>query len=403
MYDLLAGLRIVEGSAFIAGPSCGLHLAQMGAEVIRFDSIGGGPDFHRWPLAPGSGAGFFWEGLNKGKKAIAIELASPEGRELAVAIATAPGDNAGLFLTNYPVNSFLSHDALKARRADIITVRVMGWADGSPGVDYTINAAAGVPMMTGPVEDDRPVNHVLPAWDLLGGAYAAFAMTSALLRRRGSGEGAEIRVPLSDLAATSLGHIGQVAEVIASGDRPRTGNELFGAFGRDFICADGARLMVVAITPRQWTGLVEALNLAAPIAALEAELGVTFTRDEGARFAHRKRLFPLFEAAFAGRAAADLQPIFDAGGVTWGRYQSLHQAVTGDARLFTENPQFQTIAHPSGLSYPAAGTAATLAGEARGAVVAAPRLGLHTYEVLATVLGLDGGAIARLHDRGLVA
>ena len=54
MYDLLAGLRVVEGSAFIAGPSCGLHLAQMGAEVIRFDSIGGGPDYHRWPLAPGS-------------------------------------------------------------------------------------------------------------------------------------------------------------------------------------------------------------------------------------------------------------------------------------------------------------------------------------------------------------
>ena len=402
MYDLLAGLRVVEGSAFIAGPSCGLHLAQMGAEVIRFDSIGGGPDYHRWPLAPSSGASLYWEGLNKGKKSIAIDLASPEGRELAVAIATAPGENAGLFLTNYPVKGFLSHEALKARRDDIITVRVMGWADGSPGVDYTINAAIGVPMMTGPVDDQRPVNHVLPAWDLLGGAYAAFAMTSALLRRRASGEGAEIRVPLSDLAATSLSHIGQVAEVLTGGDRPRLGNDLFGAFGRDFVCADGARLIVVAITPRQWAGLVEALDLAAPVAALEAELGVAFKHDEGARFTHRQRLFPVFEAAFARRTIADLQPLFDAGGVTWGRYQSLHEAMTNDARLFTENPQFQTIAHPSGLSYPAAGTAATVAGEARGAVVAAPRLGQHTDEVLATILGLDSGAIARLHDKGLV-
>jgi len=402
MYDLLAGLRVIEGSAFIAGPSCGLHLAQMGAEVIRFDSIGGGPDYHRWPLAPGSDASLYWEGLNKGKKSIAIDLASPEGRELAVAIATAPGENAGLFLTNYPVKGFLSHEALKARRDDIITIRVMGWADGSPGVDYTINAAIGVPMMTGPADDQRPVNHVLPAWDLLGGAYAAFAMTSALLRRRASGEGAEIRVPLSDLAATSLSHIGQVAEVLTGGDRSRLGNDLFGAFGRDFLCADGARLIVVAITPRQWAGLVEALDLALPVAALEAELGVAFKRDEGARFTHRQRLFPLFEAAFARRTIADLQPLFDTGGVTWGRYQGLHEAVTSDARLFTENPQFQTIAHPSGLSYPAAGTAATLAGEARGAVVAAPRLGQHTDEVLANVLGLDSGAIARLHDKGLV-
>ena len=51
MYDLLKGLRVVEGSAFVAAPTCGLYLAQMGAEVIRFDSIGGGPDFRRWPLA----------------------------------------------------------------------------------------------------------------------------------------------------------------------------------------------------------------------------------------------------------------------------------------------------------------------------------------------------------------
>ena len=333
MYDLLAGLRVVEGSAFIAGPSCGLHLAQMGAEVIRFDLIGGGPDYHRWPLAPGSDASLYWEGLNKGKKSIAIDLASPEGRELALAIATAPGDNAGLFLTNYPLKGFLSHEALKARRDDIITVRVMGWADGAPAVDYTINAAVGVPMMTGPATDQRPVNHVLPAWDLLGGAYAAFAMTSALLRRRVSGEGAEIRVPLSDLAATSLSHIGQVAEVLTGGDRPRLGNDLFGAFGRDFLCADGKRLLVVAITPRQWAGLVEALDLAAPVAALEAELGVAFKRDEGARFTHRQRLFPLFEAAFARRTLADLKPLFDAGGVTWGRYQSLHEAVTSYWRM----------------------------------------------------------------------
>jgi 2-methylfumaryl-CoA isomerase len=403
MYNLLTGLRVVEGASFIAGPSCGLHLAQMGAEVIRFDAIGGGPDFHRWPLAPGSDASLYWEGLNKGKKSIAIDLASPEGRELAVAIATAPGDTAGLFLTNYPLTGFLSHEALKTKRADIISVRVMGWADGKPALDYTVNAAVGVPLMTGPIDDDRPVNHVLPAWDLLGGAYAAFAMTSALLRRRMTGAGAEIRVPLADLAATSLSHMGSVAEVLASGDRPRMGNDLFGAFGRDFLCGDGKRVIVVAITPRQWSGLVETLGLKVDIAALEAELGTSFARDEAARFNHRARLFPLFESAFAKRSVAELQPAFDAGGVTWGEYQTLYQAVTTDARLFTANPVFQTVTHPSGLTYSAAGPAATLAGEPRAPLAIAPRLGQHTDEVLASVLGLDSGTIARLHDKRLVA
>jgi 2-methylfumaryl-CoA isomerase len=402
MYDLLKGLRVIEGAAFVAGPSCGLHLAQMGAEVIRFDAIGGGPDYHRWPLAP-NGSSLYWEGLNKGKKSIAIDLGRPEGRELAVALATAPGDNAGLFLTNYPVKGFLSHEALKARREDIITVRVMGWADGSPAVDYTINAATGIPAMTGPADDDRPVNHVLPAWDLLGGAYAAFAMTSALVRRRISGEGAEIRVPLSDLAASSLSHLGQVAEVLNGGDRPRMGNDLFGAFGRDFVTADGKRIIVVAITPRQWSGLLKTLDLTEAVAAIEAELGVGFTKDEGARFTHRARLFPLFEAAFLARTSDALKPAFDAGGVTWGEYQTLHQAVTGDPRLFTANPLFETLTHPSGLRYPASGPAATLAGETRGGVAIAPRLGEHTDQVLAEVLALDSGAIARLHDNGVVA
>lgn len=399
---MLKGLRVVEGAAFIAGPSCGLYMAQMGAEVIRFDAIGGGPDGKRWPIAD-NGASLYWEGLNKGKKSIAIDLKRPEGRELAVALATAPGDNAGLFLTNYPVKGFLSHEALKAAREDIITLRVMGWADGSPAVDYTINAAVGVPMMTGPADDDRPVNHVLPAWDLLGGAYAAFAMTSALLRRRMTGEGAEIRVPLSDLAAASLSHLGQVAEVLAHGDRPRMGNDLFGAFGRDFVTRDGKRIIVVAISANQWNGLMKALDLAAPVAAVEAELGVSFAKDEGVRFTHRARLFPLFEAAFAARDAADLGPSFDAAGVTWGPYQSLAEAVRGDERLFTANPLFQTLTHPSGMTYPASGPAATLAGEVRDSVRPAPRLGQHTDEVLASVLGLDSGAIGRLHDAGLVA
>jgi 2-methylfumaryl-CoA isomerase len=114
-------------------------------------------------------------------------------------------------------------------------------------------------------------------------------------------------------------------------------------------------------------------------------------------------LFPLFEAAMAAQTLAALGPRLDAAGVTWGPYQTLAEAVHGDARLFTANPQFQTITHKSGLTYPAAGPAATLAGEARGLVRPAPQLGADTDAVLAEVLGLASGAIGKLHDEGLVA
>ena len=104
MYDLLKGLRVVEGSAFVAGPTCGLYLAQLGAEVIRFDNIGGGPDFRRWPLTE-AGDSLYWEGLNKSKKSIAIDLGRPEGRELAQNLAAAPGDEGGVFVTKEKVLS----------------------------------------------------------------------------------------------------------------------------------------------------------------------------------------------------------------------------------------------------------------------------------------------------------
>ncbi|AZI35314.1 hypothetical protein NT2_24_00080 [Caenibius tardaugens NBRC 16725] len=400
-YDLLDGLRVIEAAAFVAGPSAGMHLAQMGAEVIRIDAIGGGPDYRRWPLAP-NGASLYWEGLNKGKKSIAIDLSSGEGRELALALATAPGDSCGLFLTNFPVHGFLSYQALAARREDVICVRVMGWADGAPAVDYTINAAVGVPLMTGPVDSLNPVNHVFPAWDFIAGSQAAFAMVAAERARRCTGLGANVQLPLSDVAATCLSQTGQLAETLMGGDRQRMGNDLFGAFGRDFGTADGRRLMVVAITPKQWSGLIKVLDIARPVSKIEQEAGVCFASDEGARFMHRARLFPVFEAAIVARTCADLGPAFDEAGVTWSEYRSLAEAAF-DQRLFAGNPVFETISHPSGLSYPAAGPAAHLAGRPRAAVAPSPRLGADSDEVLTKVLGLGDGAIAALHDRGVVA
>jgi len=401
MYDLLKGLTVVEAAAFIAGPTSGLYLAQFGARVIRIDQLGGGPDFRRWPLAP-SGDSLYWEGLNKGKQSVVIDLAHPEGRELAQRLAAAPGEDRGLFVTNFPVGGFLSYERLKTLRDDVICVRVMGWADGRPALDYTINAAVGVPAMTGFPDDDRPVNHTFPAWDFITGAYAALSLVSAERARRAGRGGCEVRIPLSDIAATSLANFGLLAEVMLAGaDRPRQGNDVFGAFGRDFAIKDGRRLMVVAITPRQWRALVATLGLEAPVAALEAERGVSFGGHEAVRYEHRDRLYPMFEAAFAQKTEAELAPAFEASGVCWSAYRTLAEAAKDDT-LFAANPVFGRAAQPSGLDYPVAGPAATLSGAPRGDPTPAPKLGADTDEVLADLLGMSSGEIGRLHDAGLV-
>jgi len=402
MFPLLTGLRVIECASFIAAPSCALHLRQLGAEVIRIDPIGGGPDFKRWPVSP-AGDSFYWEGLNKGKKSIAIDFARPEGRELIANLVTAPGAG-GILVTNFPRDGFLAHERLQRRRADLISVRVMGWNDGGSAVDYTVNAAIGVPFMTGDsANGEHPVNHVLPAWDLLTGAYAAFVTLAAERDRLRTGRGHEVSIPLSDVALAALGNMGQIAEVLSGGDRPRYGNALFGAFGRDFETADGERVMVIAITRRQWTGLLGALELGPAVAQLEARLGLSFASDEGLRFVHREALFPLFEQAIGASTLERLRQRFDAHDVCWSVYGTLSHALREDPRLSPASPMFDELEHPSGHRYPAPGAAATFTGIAREPGVRAPRLGEHTDDVLSELLSLSPERIGALHDAGLVA
>ena len=112
MTGILAGLRIVEGSAFIAAPLGGMTLAQLGADVIRFDDIKGGLDNDRWPVTK-DGRSIYWAGLNKGKRSIAVDLRNPRGRELLTALITAPGEGAGIFTTNMPARGWLSYEELR--------------------------------------------------------------------------------------------------------------------------------------------------------------------------------------------------------------------------------------------------------------------------------------------------
>ena len=395
MYNLLNDLSVIEASSFVASPTAGLYCAQLGAEVIRVDQIGGGPDFRRWPVTAANDS-LYWENLNRAKTSVALDLARPEGRELLQALVRATGQ----LITNFPARGFMAHDVLAEGRADLITVRVMGWADGSPALDYTVNNAVGYPLLTG--DGPAPVNHVLPGWDLLSGAYAAFALLAALRRRAESGAGSEMRIPLSDVAIGTVANLGSLAEVLYEGhDRPRLGNTVYGLFGRDFVTADGVRTMIVVVTPRQWANLLTALDLGAAVAALEAQRGVSFAKDDGLRFTHRDALFPLFEQAIGARSHADLAAAFDAGGIVHSAYRAMSDAVR-DPALVADNPIFGHTANPSGFDYPAAGAFATVPQLERQPPRPAPRNGAHSEQVLAERLRLSSGEIARLIDAGIV-
>ena len=403
MYGILKGLRVIEASSFVASPSAGLYLAQLGAEVIRVDTIGGGPDYNRWPKS-NEGASFYWEGLNKGKKSITVNIGTDEGKSLIQDLACAPGENSGILLTNFPQSGFLSYKTLAEKRKDIIVARVMGQANGGPALDYTVNCALGYPLMTGSqsLPDDEPVNHVLPAWDLLAGAYAAFSLLAADKHRVATGEGGEYKIPLTDVGVTAMANMGQLAEVLhQDGNRSRHGNQLYGAFGKDFKTADGKRMMIMAITPRQWRGLLSVLEIEQQVSDVETARGVTFAKDEGVRYEHGDALYPLIESRVCLRQAAELQSALDAVGGCWGEYQSMHEAAK-DEVLVKNNPVFSEIKNPSNYTYPTPGSALTIADHKRSIPIVAPYLGQHSASVLQSVLGLDKNKVSDLISQGVV-
>jgi 2-methylfumaryl-CoA isomerase len=398
VYKLLSGITLIEASSFVASPTAGLYLAQFGAEVIRVDQVGGGPDYKRWPLSEG-GDSLYWENLNRAKKSVALDLGSSEGRALLQQLVA----KTGILLTNFPVSSFLSHEKLSALRPDLITVRIMGQADGSSALDYTVNSAIGIPFMTGPDSlEDKPVNHVLAAWDLLTGGYAAFALLAALRHRDATGEGQEVRIPLQDVATASVANMGMIAEVLTSGvNRPRLGNAVYGAFGRDFQTADGKSVMIMAITPKQWSGLVSVLDIQSEIATIEQQHSISFSIDEGLRFEHRDALFQLVESKVKHWNYPDLDKAFVAAGCCFGPYQTMAEAAV-DPTLVTHNPVFNVTTNPSGLTYPAAGAMATLPQFDRLPATPAPLLGADSDHILSRILGLSAIEIASFKSQGLV-
>jgi 2-methylfumaryl-CoA isomerase len=399
---ILSGLRVVEGSAFVAAPLGGMTLAQLGADVIRFDPLGGGLDALRMPVTA-AGRSLFWAGMNKGKRSIAIDIARPEGQELATALITAPGENAGLFLTNFPPRGWLAYERLSARRADLIHVNVLGDRHGGSEVDYTVNPRVGFPAITGPSDEATPVNHVLPAWDHICGQMAAVGMLAAERQRRLTGKGQYVKLALLDVALATLGHMGFVAEVeVNNADRERVGNDLYGAFGRDFLTRDGRRIMVIALTARQWSNLRKATGLAGEFDAVGTRLGIDLALERE-RYAARRQLARVLEPWIEQRDAAEVTRIFAAADVCFGPYQSIRELLANDPEASLANPLFTVQEQPGIGRYRMPGSPLDFSAHAREPARPAPVLGQHTDEVLEGVLGLSVQQIGKLHDARIVA
>lgn len=390
----LAGVRIIEISSFVAVPLAGMTLTQLGAEVIRVDPVGGAADYHRWPITE-DGESIYWAGLNKGKRSAAVDMRSPDGQDLITRMIT----DAGVLITNVAGRQWHSYETLAQLRPDLIHVEVSGRADGGTGVDYTVNAGLGFPLVTGPAELDVPVNHVLPAWDVACGLYVALAVTAALRHRDTTGEGQRVSIPLENVALATAGNLSFLTEVMVNGVcRERIGNSLFGQYGQQFVSADGAAFMIVALTGRHFKDLAEVTGSTKAVAALAESLGADFT-DEGTRYHHRDALTGLFTVWFSSHTADEISAALGGTSILWERYRNFAEAAA--SAKVTDNPLFTELDQPRIGTYLAPGLPMQIDGQ-YPAAQPSPALGDDTAAVLAE-LGLSAGEIETLTESGTVA
>lgn len=303
-------------------------------------------------------------------------MRSAEGQSLVQRLIAA----AGVFITNVAGRQWHSYPVLRELRPDLIHLEVLGRGDGATGVDYTVNAATGFPLVTGPVDHVGPVNHVMPAWDVSCGLYVALSVLAALRQRDLSGAGSSIRLPLDDVALATAANLGFLTEVMVNGvQRPRLGNAIFGQYGCDFTSSDGVSFMVVALTARHIRDLVELTGTADAVSAMPFDVA-----DEGSRYEHREELNELFAPWFATHTAAEVAAALGASSVLWERYQDFAEVVASPR--VTDNPLFSMLEQPRIGTYPAPGLPMSIDG-VHTVPAAAPELGQDNDSLPAQWLG----------------
>ena len=399
-HAVLHGLRVVEFPAFVAAPLGGLTLAQLGADVIRVDPVGGNIDIGRWPLNA-AGRSLYWASLNRGKRSVEINVRKPEGKRLLHELITAPGDGAGIFITNLPVDGELAYEALAKTRPDLIMVQLAGSPDGANALDYTVNCAVGFPLVTGDARS-VPVNHVIPMWDMAAGLSIALAVLAADRRRRDTGEGQLIRLALSDVAMAMASNLGYIAEAeVNDTDRQPDGNFLFGAYGDAFHTADGRHVMVVAISRRQWQALVKAIGVGDPLTQAAAAIGYQLD-DEGGRYEARGLISAFLKPWFAKRTLKEIEAAFTDPSILWAPYRTFRQMLAEDKRCSEWNPMFRRVDHPGAGTFLTATSPLAFSAAERVAPGIGPQLGQHGETVLREVLGVDEARYSSLVASGIV-
>jgi crotonobetainyl-CoA:carnitine CoA-transferase CaiB-like acyl-CoA transferase len=390
----LQDVRVISLEQYGAGPFGSMHLAQLGADIIKIEDTSAGGDVGRYvpPYSEGQDSLFF-ESFNRGKRSISLELRSPEGRKVFEDLVR----NADVVYSNLrgdvPAKLGIRYEDLKHINPRIVCCSLSGFGmtgprAAEPGYDYVLQGYAGWMSVTGE-PGGPPEKTGLSLVDYSGGMVAGMALLAGLHAARRDGIGMDCDVSLYDTAISMLTYL--ATWHLTAGHEPartrRSSHPSLVPF-QAFPARDGW-LIIACAKEKFWQRLADALG--DPV--LQEPRFATFTD----RAAHRDELEGILDKLLVERDVKDWLAVLQEAGVPCAPVNSVEQALTEphtlarDLIVTTEHPRYGTV---TGVGSP------VRVGPVPEVQKRAPQMGEHTGEVLRDLLGYDDDAVARLAEAG---
>jgi crotonobetainyl-CoA:carnitine CoA-transferase CaiB-like acyl-CoA transferase len=390
----LAGIRVVEFTHMVMGPTCGMVLADLGAEVIKVEPVEGDRTRHLL----GAGAGFF-PMFNRNKKSIALDLRHPQGLEAALRLCVGADVVAQNFRPGTMDKYGLGHAALAKLNPRLVYVNHTGFLPGPyehrTALDEVVQMMGGLAYMTGRPGD--PLRAGTSVNDIMGGMFGAIGAMAALMQRAQTGQGQEVNSALFENNVFLVGqHMLQYA-ITGQPAAPMPERISAWALYDVFTVKDGEQIFLAAVSDAQWVVFCDALGFD----DLRNDPALRTNND---RVRLRPTLLAELRSRLADRSAAELSAIFEARGLPFAPitrpedlYDDPHLKATGglaDIRL-PDGERAGEVAQTT--LFPI-----TLGGERLGVRLDPPTLGEHTRELLAE-LGYADAQIAAMQAERAVA
>ncbi|SMX51084.1 CaiB/BaiF CoA transferase family protein [Actibacterium lipolyticum] len=301
----LSGVRVVEMSHMIMGPSCGMFLGFLGAEVIKVEP----PEGDKTRNLTGMGAGFF-PTFNRGKKSVTLDLKADEGRDTLKALLA----TADVFVENFRDISLakmgFAPDKLRQAFPSLIVASCKGFLHGPyenrTAMDEVVQMMTGMAHMTGPT--GRPLRIGSSANDIMGGLFGAFSVLAALIQRQRTREGAALRVGLFENCLLLVAQHMVQFDIEGTEAPPMPEREFSWPVYDIFKTAEGRPIFIGAVTEGQWAKLCDVLGLDQLLADARLQTRVD-------QIAARDWTLPIIEKAVAGRGYDDLLDAFEQTGI----------------------------------------------------------------------------------------